>query len=275
MDIPTRLGPLHVRVTGTGPVALLWHSLFVDSTTWGEVERPLSAERRLVLVDGPGHGGNPRWSRPFTLQDCAGAAADVLDHLGVTEPVDWVGNAWGGHVGITFAAAWPQRCRTLAAIGTPAHALSDADRRRTRLLALLYRVFGAGPVAGILTAALVGEDPKGVVGTAFRRADRRSMRNAIESISLRRQDLTPVLGTLTTPTLLTTGQNDPMWTVTAASAAAARLPHGGLVVLPGTGHVGPLLTAPAELAGLLAEFWRRPDDVLRRAGSHTPAQGPR
>ena len=28
------------------------------------------------------------------------------------EPVDWVGNAWGGHVGIVFAATWPDRCRT-------------------------------------------------------------------------------------------------------------------------------------------------------------------
>ena len=34
ITVSTRLGPLHVRTTGAGPTALLWHSLFVDSTTW-------------------------------------------------------------------------------------------------------------------------------------------------------------------------------------------------------------------------------------------------
>jgi hypothetical protein len=51
--VATRLGPLNVRVTGAGPTALLWHSLFVDSATWGRIEQPLAAERRLLLVDGP------------------------------------------------------------------------------------------------------------------------------------------------------------------------------------------------------------------------------
>ena len=39
-----------------------------------------------------------------------------------SEPVDWVGNAWGGHVGIVFAATWPDRCRTLVTFGTPIQA---------------------------------------------------------------------------------------------------------------------------------------------------------
>jgi pimeloyl-ACP methyl ester carboxylesterase len=49
--------------------------------------------RRLALIDGASHGGSPPVRRPFTLDDCAGAAADVLDHLGIGEPVDWLGNA--------------------------------------------------------------------------------------------------------------------------------------------------------------------------------------
>ncbi|MEJ2859450.1 MULTISPECIES: alpha/beta fold hydrolase [unclassified Saccharothrix] len=269
MDVPTRLGPLNVRVTGAGPVAVLWHSLFVDSTTWREVEGPLAGERRLVLVDGPGHGPNPPPARRFTLDDCAGAAADVLDHLGVADPVDWVGNAWGGHVGLRFAATRPARCRSVAAIGTPVHALGAADRRRSRLLVALYRLFGAGPVVGLLTKALVGSDAHAaeVVGAAFRRAGRRGMVTAIESISLRRPDLTPELPSIGVPTLLSTGQNDPMWTVADARAAAALLPRGALVVLPGAGHVGPLFAAPAEVVELLRAFWRQPDEVVARASS--------
>ncbi len=125
----TRLGPLHVQTAGSGPPAVLWHSLFADSTTWIRVREPLASVRRLVLIDGPAHGPNPPAPRRFTLGDCAGAAADVLDHLHIGEPVDWLGNAWGGHVGIVFAAARPGRCRTLTAIGAPVHALTGPERQ--------------------------------------------------------------------------------------------------------------------------------------------------
>jgi hypothetical protein len=40
----------------------LWHSLFVDSTTWNLLVAPLASERPLVIIDGPDHGGSPPWS---------------------------------------------------------------------------------------------------------------------------------------------------------------------------------------------------------------------
>ncbi|HEX6678312.1 MAG TPA: alpha/beta fold hydrolase [Actinomycetes bacterium] len=276
--VPTRLGPLHVQTIGAGPPAVLWHSLFVDSTTWTRVQQPLAGMRRLVLVDGPAHGHNPPVPHRFTLEDCVGAAADVLDHLGVEEPVDWLGNAWGGHVGILFAAAHPDRCRSLVAIGAPVHALSPADRRRTVLLRWLYRLAGpVPPLVNLLVDALLGpraraEDPKGaaLVADAFRRADRRGMHAAIGWLSLARPDLTPVLDRLGTPTLLTTGENDPMWTTANARAAAAHLANGALVILPGAGHVGPLLQAAPAVVDLVTAFWRDPAaTVARHRGATT------
>jgi pimeloyl-ACP methyl ester carboxylesterase len=283
-DIPaaavqTRLGPLHVQTLGSGPPAVLWHSLFVDSTTWMRVRQPLAAERRLVLIDGPAHGRNPPVPRRFTLDDCAGAAADVLDHLGLGEPVDWLGNAWGGHVGIVFAAARPGRCRTLTAIGAPVHALTPPERRKVTLAASLYRVFGpVRPVVTPLVDALLGpqartEDPAAaaIVADAFRRASRRGMYAAIRWASLDRPDLTPVLDTISTPTLLTTGAHDPMWTVGNARAAAGHLSDGALVILPGAGHIGPLLQAPSDVTELVTRFWHDPAAQLAR---HRDAPAP-
>jgi len=267
--VATRLGPLHVATIGSGPPALLWHSLFVDSTTWSRLHTAMAAERRLVLVDGPNHGGNTPVRHPFTLDDCVGVAVDVLDELGIAEPVDWLGNAWGGHVGVLFAAAHAERCRTLTAIGAPIHALSDADRRRTRLLSLLYRAGGPRLVAGLLVEALLGpgaraNDPDGaaIVADAFGRAERRGMYDAIRWLSLGRRDLTPVLDRLDTPTLLTTGPDDPMWTTAAARDAAAHLRTGALAILPGAGHVGPLLQAAPDVTELVTAFWREPDRTI-------------
>jgi hypothetical protein len=38
--VPIRLGPLQVQTIGAGPPTVLWHSLFVDSTTWTRVQQP-------------------------------------------------------------------------------------------------------------------------------------------------------------------------------------------------------------------------------------------
>ena len=43
--VPTRLGDLRVETCGSGPPAVLWHSLFVDSTTWERVREPLCCVR--------------------------------------------------------------------------------------------------------------------------------------------------------------------------------------------------------------------------------------
>ena len=56
--VDTRLGALAVRVRGEGPVAVLWHSLFVDDRTWNRVEDDLARVRRLVIITGPGHGAS-------------------------------------------------------------------------------------------------------------------------------------------------------------------------------------------------------------------------
>ncbi|MGB8380747.1 MAG: alpha/beta fold hydrolase [Dermatophilaceae bacterium] len=107
--IDTAVGRLKVTTVGTGAPAVLWHSLFADERSWERVAARLAEDRRLVLITGPGHGDSGDPHHRYDLLQCARAAAQVLDALGVAEPVDWVGNAWGGHVGIRFAAAYPRR----------------------------------------------------------------------------------------------------------------------------------------------------------------------
>ena len=140
--VPTRVGSLAVRVQGEGPPAMLWHSLFVDERSWQRVEEGLARDRRLVLITGPGHGTSTDPGRRYSLDDCAAAAGDALTALGIQEPVDWVGNAWGGHVGVVFAANWPDRCRTLTTLGTPIQPYSRSVRLLFRALLAAYRVVG-------------------------------------------------------------------------------------------------------------------------------------
>jgi pimeloyl-ACP methyl ester carboxylesterase len=280
-SVPTRLGPLRVETAGAGPPAVLWHSLFVDSTTWARVRDRLAAARRLLLIDAPGHGHNPPVARRFTLDDCAGAAVDVLDHFRIAEPVDWVGNAMGGHVGIPFAAAYPGRCRSLATIGSPVHALTPPERRKMTVLTGVYRLTGPVPLVNLLTDALLGPharaaDPQAsaLVGAAFRRATRRGMSGAIGSVSLHRPDLTPLLAKISTPTLICAAADDPTWTPADATRAAGRLPNGTSVILPGSGHIAPLFEAAPAVAEQLTAFWANPGAVVTRQRAATAPHRP-
>lgn len=229
--IQTAVGPLAVRVRGDGPPAVLWHSLFVDERSWADVESQLSAQRRLILIAGPGHGASQDPGRPYTLGDCAVAANTVLEALDIDEAVDWVGNAWGGHVGIVFAARWPARCRTLVTLGSPIQALNVAQRARTLALLLAYRLLGrsrfieAGVTNVLLSTRTRAQNPAAVhlVSDCLANADPAALRNAIVSISLRRPDLSSRLVEVAVPTLFVTGSDQEGWTPAQADSASRLL----------------------------------------------------
>jgi hypothetical protein len=62
---PTSLGRLNIRRVGSGPPALLWHSLCVDSGSWSPLVDTLGAHRQVMTVDGPGYGGSDAIHRDF------------------------------------------------------------------------------------------------------------------------------------------------------------------------------------------------------------------
>jgi pimeloyl-ACP methyl ester carboxylesterase len=262
-SVETRVGRLRVQLEGPAskPAALLWHSLFVDERTWVRVVPELAADRRLVVVTGPGHGRSTDPAHRYSMQDCADGALEALDSLDVTGPVDWVGNAWGGHVGLVFASRHPDRVRTLVTCGTPVHSYSLASRLSTNALLLVYRLFGPiRLISDTVVDALLSErtrttDPAAteLVRECFVAADRTRMANAVVSVSLKRVDLLPLLR-VAAPTLFITGSEHPDWTPAQMRSAAELLPDGSTAVLDGVAYLGPL-EAPSALSRLVLEFW--------------------
>jgi pimeloyl-ACP methyl ester carboxylesterase len=264
--VSTRLGQLHVWQSGTGPPALLWHSLWVDSRSWGPLVDAFGAHRRILAIDGPGYGRSAPIHRDFTLDECADAAGEVLDQLGINEPVDWVGNAWGGHVGITLAASQPRRMRSLVTIAAPLSPVSRSQRwTKTYPLALVYRLTGPNRfITKALFDVLLGSnaiaahpDRATEMMTAFKNADRESIRRTIRFMHSW-SDLTEKLPAVTVPALLMTGDlSDQHWRPADAEAAAATMPYARAVALTGEGHLGPLLLDADLIAKTVVDFWKR------------------
>lgn len=262
--VPTKIGRLNVTDAGHGPATVFWHSLFVDQNSWRLVFEALEGRRRIIAIDAPNHGRSEPVEHDFTIEDCAVAACVVLDHLDVVGPVDWVGNALGGHVGITLAAAKPERVNSLVTIGTPIESFGLVQKW-TQIVPLvqLYRAFGPKAVDQILTKTLLGTDAEAAQPElarqtidAFRNADRQAMLRAMRCLMLRRHSLRDHIVRVMAPTLFLVpegGQEG--WTPSKSAEAARTMNNANSETVPGTGHIAPLLVAPTLVAERLEKFW--------------------
>jgi pimeloyl-ACP methyl ester carboxylesterase len=268
--VHTRVGRLAVRIVGSGPPAVLWHSLFVDSHSWDRVVEQLSSARTLVIIDGPSSGASEPLFRLSSIQECAEAALDVMNHLDLRR-VDWVGNAWGGHVGIVLAATFPDRVRSLCCIGTPTFRLVPFKRVQIVTLLPVVRAFGFLPfIERILTSALLADrtrstDPEAVriVVSGFTNVNRRAFGLALRSFSLRRPDLTSRLPQLHMPVLLAAGDDRGETSPLEVSADAAAAPDARAATLAGVRGIAPL-DDPAAVIALVLTFWASHDNAPDR-----------
>lgn len=87
---------------------MFWPSLLMTGDMWSAQADHFGASHRVILVDPPGHGGSQKLTAPFTFDECARVIVDILDSLGVAR-THFVGNSWGGMIGGTFAATYPDR----------------------------------------------------------------------------------------------------------------------------------------------------------------------
>jgi pimeloyl-ACP methyl ester carboxylesterase len=263
--IATDVGRLHVARLGAGEPVVLWHSLFLDSRSWCGLAEELARTRTVIVIDGPSHGRSEPIVRDFTFPDCVLAAEQVLDSLGVTGPVDWVGNAWGGHIGIQLAVSRPGRVRTLTTIGTPAHALRPIERwTKAWPLVQLYRFAGPNQVLlKPLSDALVGAESLSAapdlvaeVMSAFTGAPRDAMFHAIRSMMLNRPDMSADMGRIDIPALLIAGREDITgWRPADARAVAESMTDATVVDVAGSGHCSPLLIDREAVIVALQKFW--------------------
>jgi pimeloyl-ACP methyl ester carboxylesterase len=272
LHVETELGQLRARVVeGPARVAVLWHSMFTDSRSWDRVIDALRSERTLVLVDGYGFGS----SAPLdgVVDDfvavCGRGAAEVVSRVQrdiAAGPVDWLGSAWGGHVGLQLAAAQPELVRSLVTVSSPVHAASRSLRRQVQLLLPVYRAIGMrGPVRkGVVDAMLTDRtrqsDPEAVAALLgpMSRPNRKAIARTVQSGILNRKDLAWATARITCPTLLVATDDRGEWTPAECAETEATMRHARSAVVTGSRSL-PSLEQPAEFAELVTDFWRQPD----------------
>ncbi len=261
--VQTNLGHLAVWDTGpqgAGPVVVLWPSIFSDHVIYNEVVKQWRGKRRLVLIDGPGHGASDGPSdKTFSMQECAIAMKQVMDAKSINQAVVG-GTSWGGLVGGEFALMYPQNTQGLVMLNTPFFVSPEGPSTAEKLITwgsgnvLGTRLFTSGVARSFFLPAT--RDAQGLVvnhfHTSLHRSDSSKLSNAIRSVLLERNPLADRLSNIKAPTLIIAGLKDEMYPINLQKEAASKLPKGQFEVVDSQ-HVS-IVDKPVEVIRLLETF---------------------
>lgn len=105
------------KVVGTAgkPWLVFFNSLGCDWTMWDEQVSLLAPERRILLLNKPGHGGAPLDSTILSIEDYAVAVISVMDALDI-QKAEYCGLSIGGRVGTVLGSHYAHRFSKLALV---------------------------------------------------------------------------------------------------------------------------------------------------------------
>jgi pimeloyl-ACP methyl ester carboxylesterase len=247
-------GDYRVRVfeAGRGEPLLFLHSA-MGAGVWTEGIDRLAQHFRVFLPDHPGFGPSrlPDWLTG--MDDMVFHYLDVLDGLGLHEPVHVVGASFGGWVGAEFAAFHPERVKKLvlidaAGLRIPAVPIPDVFRLTPQ--AVLPLVFHDLSKAVSLLPKDLGPD---TLVRLFH--DRSAFARLSWNPYLHDPKLPRRLRRVTVPTLIVWGKQDKLLLPAYAEEYRRLLPAAHVTYLDECGH-DPTIEQPDEFSRVVVSFLR-------------------
>jgi 3-oxoadipate enol-lactonase len=261
-SVDSVLGAIRVRVSrGAGPGVLMWPSLLMTGDLWAGQAAHFGESHRLVLIDPPGHGGSESLRAEFSFTDCARCVVDLMDGLGIGR-AHFVGNSWGGMIGGTFAALYPDRIDRAVLMNCTASQAALAQKVKYAAMLRVASVLGGirPPLTRSALGAFLGPTtlrtrPRVVetVRTNLAAVDVASARWAVRSVVPARPDQHALLSRITAPVLVVAGAEDATFPAAETRAMADSIPGSSFTVLDGVAHLA-ALEDPARVNDLLEAF---------------------
>ena len=209
-----------------------------------------------------------RLDAPYLLDDMAGDAFGLLDHLGI-ESAHVVGASMGGMIAQTMAIQRPERVGSLTSIMSTTGE-RRAGRPKLRVMGVLMRRAPAEKQAYIerfvRVFRLIGSKGYQLDDERIRELAAQTYERSHDTAGTGRQlaaimasgDRTEQLRGLRVPTTVFHGRDDPLIPFRGGRATAKAIPDARLIAIPGMGHDLPeqvwpqLIDAVVETAGRAA-----------------------
>jgi 3-oxoadipate enol-lactonase len=259
--VNSALGTLRVQVAGSGVPIIFWPSLLMTGDMWHGVAENLVSRSQVILVDPPGHGGSQPLTDMFTYDDCARCVVDILDGLGL-DRAHLVGNSWGGMIGATFAARYPERIGRAVLMNCTVGRASLGQKMQFALLLRIAQWRGEiGPALSrpVLKAFLgptsLRQRPDVVaqVDSALKSVNVESASWAVRSVVSARPDQRALCAAIRTPVMVVGGAEDATFPPREAIAMADAIPGSSIRVLDKVAHLAGL-EDPALVSALVEGF---------------------
>jgi len=230
---------------GMGRPVVLIHGYPFNRSLWDEQVAALSSSYRVIAPDLRGFGDTDASSGPATMNRMADDVARLMDHLGISQAVIG-GLSMGGYVALAFYKQFPSRVRALVLADTRAQA--DTEEAKQTRVQQAEKALSEG-MAGIadamlpklLTPETVSKRPEIVkrVRDMMLKTKPEGAASALLGMA-EREDQTPLLPTITSPTLILVGAEDAITPVADSEKMHNEIAGSRLVVLENAGHVSNL-----------------------------------
>jgi pimeloyl-ACP methyl ester carboxylesterase len=251
------LGRIELEIDGDGPPIVFLHGLGATSSSFQPLLESLRGFR-CIRPDLPGAGRSPRPVAPLSMEALVGATLDIVRTV-AGGPAHLVGHSMGTLIAQHVAAIAPEFVVSLALFG-PIGEPAEAARERLRDRARLVRRDGMIAVADAIAAAGLSSSTMAANPLAFAyvreshlRQDAEGFAQSCEALAAaKRADLRLVR----CPTLLATGEDDPIAPRVASQGLADSIKGAKLKVLSRCGHWPPI---------------ERPKECARHASEHIRA----
>jgi len=228
---------LSYRIAGSGLPLVLLHGYGVSGYLWQRALPYLTQQRKVFVVDLPGHGRS-KLTQPWRLREVAPLLAIWLRQMKLA-PIALVGHSMGGAIALHLTAHAPELVEQLV--------LVDAAGLPFRVP---LPVLAARSVRSMFQPG-GGGYPWPLVRDILRRPRLRLLWQAAQQ--LKRSDFSTELATITIPTLIIWGEHDPLIPLEVGKALSMALPHARFIALPNCGHRPPL-AQPELFSRFVLEF---------------------
>jgi pimeloyl-ACP methyl ester carboxylesterase len=249
-------GPIVFEIDGDGPPVLFLHGLGATSSVFQPLLDSLRGFR-CIRPDLPGSGRSARPSDALSIDALVQSVLDLVETV-AGGPVHIVAHSMGTLIAQHAAAADPETFLSLTLFG-PIGEPTDAARERLRERARLVRQDGMIAVADAIAAAGLSTATKVADPVVFAYVRESHLRQDGEGFAQSCEALAAAKGAdlrkLQCPSVLVTGEDDPVAPPTAAQALADTIKGAKLRVLARCGHWTPL-EQPKECARLVSEHIR-------------------
>jgi 3-oxoadipate enol-lactonase len=237
------------------PPLVLCNSLGTTLALW-DAQVPALAERfRVVRYDRRGHGLSPVPPGPYSIDDLGGDVLALLDELGL-ERVSFCGLSIGGAVGMWLALEAPERlaglvlCCTRSAFPPPEQWAERAAAVRDGGVA----VVAEAALGRWFTERFHAEHPEVVDAFRTMLVETPAEGYAACCEALATFDLGSRLGAIAAPTLIVSGEHDPVAPPESGEALAAAIPGATHTVVEGAAHIANVEQPNAFTAALLTHL---------------------